>query len=103
MSFYVPLIYFNILTSSSASWRLQQRTDPFKSSEYRTRSAFKLKFICDKFDLLRPGHTVLDIGAAPGGWTQVAVEYVQRRQIEIMDEKDLPLMKRLCTSELNSL
>ena len=51
-------------------------TDPFVKSAaaqgYRARSAFKLSEIDDKDHLLRPGMTVIELGAAPGSWTQVA-------------------------------
>lgn len=54
--------------------------DPFvkatQRQHYRCRSAFKLLEIDDKFHILRPGLSVLDCGAAPGAWSQVAVERV---------------------------
>lgn len=54
--------------------------DPFvkasKQHHYRCRSAFKLLEIDDKLCVLRPGLSVLDCGAAPGAWSQVAVERV---------------------------
>lgn len=43
---------------------------------YRARSAFKLKQIHEKFTLFSPGDTVVDLGAAPGGWSQVTLEYI---------------------------
>ncbi len=51
------------------TWRRQAR-----SKGYRARSAFKLKQIQEKFNLIRGGDFVLDVGCHPGGWTQVAVE-----------------------------
>ncbi|MAR46839.1 MAG: hypothetical protein CMA41_03435 [Euryarchaeota archaeon] len=53
------------------SWRRQA-----KASGYRARSAFKLKQIQAKFELMREGDVVLDVGCHPGGWAQVAVEEV---------------------------
>lgn len=47
-----------------------------REESYRCRSAFKLVEIDDRFGLLRPGSVVIDCGAAPGSWTQVAVERV---------------------------
>jgi 23S rRNA (uridine2552-2'-O)-methyltransferase len=44
---------------------------------YRSRASFKLKQINRKFEIFKVGNIVLDIGAAPGGWSQVASEYVQ--------------------------
>ena len=65
---------------SKPHWRKNQREDPYfqqaKSAGYRARSAFKLLQIQEKFKLLRPGQRVLDLGAAPGSWSQVASEIV---------------------------
>jgi hypothetical protein len=61
-------------------WRQQQTGDRFfrqaKARGYRARSAFKLLEMCEKYRLIRPGQTVLDLGAAPGSWSQVAAERV---------------------------
>uniref|UniRef100_A0A8C6UTJ3 rRNA methyltransferase 2, mitochondrial n=1 Tax=Neogobius melanostomus TaxID=47308 RepID=A0A8C6UTJ3_9GOBI len=61
-------------------WLQRQIRDPYvKASHdqnYRCRSAFKLLEIDDKFRLLLPGHAVVDCGAAPGAWSQVAVQRV---------------------------
>jgi len=65
-------------TKSSRQWLLRQLNDPYVSKAqeegYRSRSAFKLLEIDAKYRFLKPGVTVLDLGAAPGGWTQVAAE-----------------------------
>lgn len=65
---------------SSARWLERQLNDPYvsraKASGYRARSAFKLIEIDDRFNLLSPGARVVDLGAAPGGWSQVAAERV---------------------------
>ena len=53
------------------SWRRQA-----KSSGYRARSAFKLKQIQEKHTILRPGDVVFDVGCHPGGWSQVALEFI---------------------------
>ena len=47
-----------------------------KKTGYRARSAFKLKQIQNKFNIIKNGDTVIDLGAAPGGWCQVAKELV---------------------------
>ncbi|MHC1605016.1 MAG: RlmE family RNA methyltransferase [Candidatus Methanofastidiosia archaeon] len=47
-----------------------------KLGGYRSRSAYKLKQINKKFNLIKKGNTVIDIGAAPGGWTQVVLEFI---------------------------
>jgi 23S rRNA (uridine2552-2'-O)-methyltransferase len=64
--------------TSSQRWLNRQLNDPYvdaaKRGGYRSRAAFKLIEIDDKLRLLKPGMRVLDLGAAPGGWTQVSVE-----------------------------
>ncbi len=59
-------------------WRKQQSQDKYfrqaKSEGYRARSAYKLQEINQRFHLIRRGITVLDLGAAPGSWTQVALD-----------------------------
>jgi 23S rRNA (uridine2552-2'-O)-methyltransferase len=63
-------------TVSSKRWLERQLNDPYvaaaKAKGYRSRSAFKLKELDAKFHLLKRGARVLDLGAAPGGWSQVA-------------------------------
>src|SRR4051812_16158396 len=67
-------------TASSTRWLERQLNDPYvaraKREGYRSRSAFKLIEIDDRFHLLARGKRVLDLGAAPGGWCQVAVARV---------------------------
>ncbi|HMI97355.1 MAG TPA: RlmE family RNA methyltransferase [Micropepsaceae bacterium] len=64
------------LTVSSTRWLGRQLNDPYvadaKAKGYRSRAAFKLIELDDKFHFLKPGARVLDLGAAPGGWSQVA-------------------------------
>lgn len=64
--------------TSSTRWLQRQLNDPYveaaKRRGYRSRAAFKLIGIDDKCGLLKEGARVLDLGAAPGGWSQVAVE-----------------------------
>ncbi len=63
---------------ASQAWLSRQLNDPYvraaKQQGWRSRAAFKLIELDDRFQLIRPGMRVLDLGAAPGGWTQVAVK-----------------------------
>ncbi|XP_050432471.1 rRNA methyltransferase 2, mitochondrial [Adelges cooleyi] len=62
---------------SSKEWLNRQKSDPYvekaKMNNYRCRSAFKLLQMDDKHSILKPGQCVVDIGAAPGSWTQIVV------------------------------
>jgi 23S rRNA (uridine2552-2'-O)-methyltransferase len=62
---------------SSTRWLERQLNDPYvreaKAQGYRSRAAFKLVELDQKYRLLKPGARVLDLGAAPGGWSQVVV------------------------------
>jgi len=69
---------------SSTLWLERQLNDPYvaeaKRLGYRSRAAFKLIQLDDRFSFLKPGALVVDLGAAPGGWTQIAVERVMPKQ-----------------------
>jgi 23S rRNA (uridine2552-2'-O)-methyltransferase len=68
---------------SSTNWLQRQLNDPFvaqaRASGYRSRAAFKLLEIQDKFHLFKPGQYVIDLGAAPGGWSQIAAELIKSK------------------------
>lgn len=59
-------------------WRAERSRDRYyrqaKRENYRSRAVYKLKQIDHEFDLIRPGDTIVDLGAAPGGWSQIAAE-----------------------------
>jgi 23S rRNA (uridine2552-2'-O)-methyltransferase len=65
---------------ASTRWLQRQLNDPYveeaKRRGYRSRAAFKLAEIDEKHAILRPGMRVVDLGAAPGGWTQIAAQRV---------------------------
>src|SRR5262245_12329969 len=66
---------------ASTRWLQRQLNDPYveeaKRRGYRSRAAFKLAEIDDKHHLLRPGMSVVDLGAAPGGWSRIAAQRVK--------------------------
>src|SRR5215468_8113823 len=68
-------------TASSQRWLERQLNDPYvaraKREGYRSRAAYKLIEIDDKHRLLKPGARVVDLGAAPGGWSQVAAKRIK--------------------------
>jgi 23S rRNA (uridine2552-2'-O)-methyltransferase len=88
-------------TVSQNRWLERQLNDPFvaraKREGYKSRAAFKLLEIDDKYRLFRPGLKVVDLGAAPGGWSQVAAARVQSAEgrgrvvgIDLLDIDPLP-------------
>ncbi len=84
-------------TPSSRAWLERQISDPYvaraKREGFRSRAAFKLAEIDDKYRLLRPGARIVDLGAAPGGWCEVAARRVGARgrvvAIDILDMKPI--------------
>ncbi len=71
--------------TSSTRWLKRQLNDPFvhkaKLDGYKSRAAYKLIEIHNKFHILKPGDNVVDLGAAPGGWSQVAAKIIKSDNI----------------------
>jgi 23S rRNA (uridine2552-2'-O)-methyltransferase len=84
-------------TPSSRAWLERQISDPYvaraKREGFRSRAAYKLAEIDDKYRLLKPGARVVDLGAAPGGWSEVAARRVAPNgrvvAIDILDMKPI--------------
>ncbi|KAL7747695.1 2' O-ribose methyltransferase [Sorochytrium milnesiophthora] len=78
---------------SSARWIQRHVNDHFvrraREMQYNSRAAFKLLELQTKYKFLGRGAVVVDAGAAPGGWTQVALEHVQGRSVRVDDEYDM--------------
>ena len=88
-------------TPSSRAWLERQLNDPYvaraKREGYRARSAYKFLEIDDKHHLLKPGGRVVDLGAAPGSWSQIAAKRVgadagkgQVVAIDVLDMVPIP-------------
>jgi 23S rRNA (uridine2552-2'-O)-methyltransferase len=85
-------------TPSSRAWLERQINDPYvlraKREGYRSRAAFKLAEIDDKFHLLKKAARVVDLGAAPGGWSEIAVRRIGEGgkvvALDILDIKPIP-------------
>src|SRR5687768_8743990 len=73
-------------TPSQKHWLERQLNDPFvheaRRLGYRARSAFKLAEIDEKYHILRPGMLVVDLGAAPGSWSQLAARRTRAEEGE---------------------
>src|ERR1700720_1022359 len=67
-------------TASSRAWLTRQISDPYvaraKREGFRSRAAFKLAEIDERYKVLKPGARVVDLGAAPGGWSEIAAQRV---------------------------
>lgn len=69
---------------SSTLWLERQLNDPYvaraKREGYRSRAAYKLIEMDDRYHLFKPGGRIVDLGAAPGGWSQVAAAHVKAKE-----------------------
>jgi 23S rRNA (uridine2552-2'-O)-methyltransferase len=89
-------------TLSSRTWLERQLSDPYvaraKREGFRSRAAYKLAEIDDKYKVLKPGGRVVDLGAAPGGWSEIAARRVGAKEagkvrvvaLDILDMKPIP-------------
>ena len=81
----------------SKNWVYKQRRDTYvkqsKIDGYRARSAYKLKEIDEKFKVFKGGMQVIDIGAAPGSWSQYVSKVVKNGKIISIDLKDIDTIK----------
>lgn len=91
--------------ASSTRWLNRQLNDPYvaaaKRQGFRSRSAFKLIEIDDRHKLLRPGRRVVDLGAAPGGWTQVAVQRAGAGNVVAADIAEMEAVSGAAILELD--
>jgi len=91
-------------SKSSARWLERQLNDPYvaaaKTQGYRSRAAFKLIQMNEDLRILKPGQKVVDLGAAPGGWMQIAADIVGPKGlvvgIDYLDMPEIPGAKFIC-------
>ncbi|MBL1256761.1 RlmE family RNA methyltransferase [Methylocystis sp. Sn-Cys] len=86
---------------SSTLWLERQLNDPYvaraKREGYRSRAAYKLIEMDDRYHLLKPGARIVDLGAAPGGWSQIAADRVKAKDgrgkvvgVDLLDMEPIP-------------
>ena len=86
------------MAKTSKAWMREHVTDPYvkraNAEGYRSRAAYKLQQLDEKDKLLKPGMTVVDLGAAPGGWSQVAAKRVGSAgrviALDLLEMADVP-------------
>jgi len=84
---------------SSKNWIIKQHRDQFykksKTLGYRSRSAFKLLELNEKFKFIRKNTNLLDIGSSPGGWSQVASSIIKEGKIMAIDKEPMEKIKNV--------
>jgi 23S rRNA (uridine2552-2'-O)-methyltransferase len=96
---------------SSKLWLERQLNDPYvaqaKRDGYRSRAAYKLIEIDDKYRFLKPGMSVVDLGAAPGGWSQIAARRVGaadgKGRVVAIDVLEMPEIAGVSFAQLDFL
>jgi 23S rRNA (uridine2552-2'-O)-methyltransferase len=96
---------------SSKLWLERQLNDPYvaqaKRDGYRSRAAYKLIEIDDKYRILKPGMSVVDLGAAPGGWSQIAARRVGaadgKGKVVAIDVLEMPEIAGVTFAQLDFL
>src|SRR5664279_222285 len=99
------------LKLSSKLWLERQLNDPYvqqaKRDGLRSRAAYKLIEIDDKHRFLKPGISVVDLGAAPGGWSQIAAQRIGieqgRGQIVAIDLREMPDISGVTFAQMDFL
>jgi 23S rRNA (uridine2552-2'-O)-methyltransferase len=83
----------------SNSWKIKQHRDQFfkksKTLGYRSRASFKLIQLNQKFKFIKKNSNLLDLGSAPGGWSQVANDIISNGKILAVDIKDMEPVKNV--------
>ena len=86
---------------SSTLWLERQLNDPYvaraKREGYRSRAVYKLLEMDERFHLFKPGGRIIDLGAAPGGWSQIAADRVKSKEgrgkvvgVDLLDMEPIP-------------
>src|SRR6202161_2069121 len=96
---------------SSRAWLERQLSDPYvaraKRDGYRSRAAYKLIEIDEKYHVLRSGARVIDLGAAPGGWSEIAAKRVGAKgrvvALDILEMSSIPGVEFLHLDFLDNL
>src|SRR5258707_2250740 len=96
---------------SSKLWLERQLNDPYvaqaKREGLRSRAAYKLSEIDDKYHFLKPGITVVDLGAAPGGWSQIAAKRIgaadDKGKVVAIDLLEMPEIPGVSFAQLDFL
>ena len=91
----------------SNSWKIKQHRDQFfkksKTLGYRSRAAFKLIELNKKFNFLKENTNLLDIGAYPGGWSQVSSKIISSGKILSVDLVNIERIKNVSFLQCNFL